>query len=257
MDGSLTALAPKGAPGVPSIGLAPPSQSASTSTSQTVTATVKDGSGNPLPGVAVTFQVLSGPNAGQTGSGTTNTTGQTTFTVTSATAGMDSIQASFTDTTGALHTSNSVQATFTSGTTLISGLTVRDTTNAPKWSVQQNLQVGNVLYGDRSYTLTAAPTLVIGASWIRDANGSKTYTGNPLVTFSLSQQADVFVGLDKRDPRPAWLDATWSDTGVTETASNGPTYEVFRKTFPAGSVSLGPNSATGLTGVSTYTIAAR
>jgi hypothetical protein len=169
---------------------------------------------------------------------------------------MDSIQASFTDSSGGTHTSNPAQATFTSGTPLISNLTVSDTTNAAKWSVQQNLQVGNVLYGDRAYTLSAAPTLVTGAAWIRDANSSKAFTGNPMVTFTLGQQADVFVGLDKRLARPAWIDATWSDTGVTETASNGPIYEVFRKTFAAGSVSLGPNPPTGAAGGSMYTIAA-
>jgi len=39
---------------------------------------------------------------------------------------------------------------------------------------------------------------------------------------------------------------------MTETGA-GVTYEVFQKTFPAGTVSLGPNGGTG-TGRSTYTI---
>jgi hypothetical protein len=242
-------------PGPPSITLAPASQSAGTGVSQTVTATVLDGSGNPLTGTTVNFSVLTGPNAGQTAGAVTDGAGHAPFTVTSTTAGTDTIQASFVDSTATTRTSNQVQATFTTGATggvVITNLSVFDTTRAGMWSVQQNLQVGDVLYGDRTYTLTAAPSLVIGDTWIQDANGSKAFTGNPLVTFTVNQQADVFVGMDQRVGRPAWLDATWSDTGLTETGTGPVTYELFRKTFAAGSVALDP---VGLTTASMYTIA--
>ncbi|MBF6558015.1 MAG: hypothetical protein IVW52_18060 [Acidimicrobiales bacterium] len=100
--------------------------------------------------------------------------------------------------------------------------------------------------------MTVAPSQVIGDAWIRDPNGSKAFAGNPLVTFTINQQADVFVGTDKRVGRPAWLDGTWSDTGPTETATGPVTYELFRKAFAAGSVALGPVSGTA---VAMYTIA--
>jgi glucose/arabinose dehydrogenase len=254
----VTGSTPPPPPGPPSITLAPASQSAGTGVSQTVTATVLDGSGNPLPGTTVNFSVLTGPNAGQTASPVTDGAGHAAFTVTSTTVGTDTIQASFVDSTATTRTSNQVQVTFTTGTTggvVITNLSVADTTRANMWSVQQNLQVGNVLYGDRTYTLTAAPSLLIGDTWIRDANGSKAYTGNPLVTFTINQQADVFVGMDKRAGRPAWLDSTWTDTGLTETGTGPVTYEIFSKTFAAGTVSLGPNSSTGSTSLSMYTIA--
>src|SRR6202030_2427617 len=143
---------------------------------------------------------------------------------------------SFVDSTATTRTSNAVQVTFTTPTTggvVVSNLTVYDTTRAAQWSVQPNLQDGAVIYADRTYTLTVAPSLVIGDTWIRDTNGSKAFTGNPLVTFTINQQASVFVGMDKRVPRPAWLDSTWSDTGMTETATGPVTYEVFSKTLPA------------------------
>ncbi len=245
-------------PGPPTITLAPTTQSAGTGTAQTLTATVADGSGNPLTGTIVTFNVVSGPNAGQTAPANSDSTGHAAFTDTSATAGTDTVQASFVDSAGTTRTSNQAQVTFTTSTTggvAISNLSVNDTTRASMWSVQQNLQVGAVIYADRTYTLTAVPSIVMGDTWIRDTNGSKTFTGNPLLTFTINQQADVFVGMDVRVGRPAWLDGTWSDTGLTETATGPVTYELFRKTFAAGSVALGPLGTT--TAVSMYTIAVR
>ena len=244
-------------PGPPSVTVAPASQNAFTGVAQTVTATALDGSGNPLTGTTVTFNVVSGPNAGQSSRTTTDGSGHAAYSVTSATAGTDTIEASFVDSTATTRTSNAVQVTFTTPTTggvVVSNLTVYDTTRAAQWSVQPNLQDGAVIYADRTYTLTVAPSALIGDTWIRDTNGSKTFTGNPLVTFTINQQASVFVGMDTRVGRPAWLDSTWSDTGMSETATGPVTYEVFSKTFPAGPVSLGP---LGVGTASMYTIALR
>jgi hypothetical protein len=77
------------------------------------------------------------------------------------------------------------------------------------------------------------------------------------VTFAINQQAVIYVGMDQRAGRPAWQDTTWTDTGTTETGTGPVTYQLFSKTFAAGTVALGPNTATGNTGVSMYTIAAR
>ena len=50
--------------------------------------------GSPIPGVTVGFRILTGPNAGATGSGNTGVNGQTTFTYTgTGGAGTDTIQA--------------------------------------------------------------------------------------------------------------------------------------------------------------------
>jgi uncharacterized repeat protein (TIGR01451 family) len=245
-------------PGPPTITLSPASQSALTGTAQTVTAATLDGSGNPITGTTVTFNVLSGPDAGQTATAITDSAGHATFSLNGATAGTDTVQASFVDATSTTRTSNQVQVTFTSptvGGVVISNLTVYDTTNASKWTAQQNLQLGAVIYADRTYTLNAAPSQLFGATWIQDTNGSKTFTGNPIVTFTINQQANVYVGMDKRVGRPAWLDTTWTDTGLTETATGPVTYELFVKTFPAGTVALGPVGVASTTAASMYTIA--
>jgi hypothetical protein len=88
-------------------------------TTHTVTATVLDNTGAPIAGITVTFAVTSGPNTGTTGTGTspTNAAGQASFTYSdTGGAGTDTIVASFHDSTGALHTSNSVTKIWTSAT---------------------------------------------------------------------------------------------------------------------------------------------
>jgi glucose/arabinose dehydrogenase len=137
----------------------------------------------------------------------------------------------------------------------ISNLQVSDGANSGNWSIQSNLQAGNVSFGDRSFTFSAVPAAVAGSRWIRTANSSKAYTGNPLVTFSLSAAADVYVALDNRSPLPSWVDSSWVDSGadltMAESASVSRGFSLFRKRFNAGTVSLGP---WGNTGTSMYTV---
>jgi len=64
----------------------------------TVTATIKNGSNVPQSGIEVTFTVVSGPNAGDTGTDTTDGNGEATFTYTGdGGTGTDVIQACYTN----------------------------------------------------------------------------------------------------------------------------------------------------------------
>ncbi len=134
-------------------------------------------------------------------------------------------------------------------------LVVNDGANSADWSVQTNLQAGNVAYGDRTYTWSAVPAAVAGGSWIRTANDSKAYTGTPLVSFTIAAAADVYVALDNRAPLPAWVDSSWADSGAdltqAESASVSRGFSLFRKRFNAGTVTLGPWNNTG---TSMYTV---
>ena len=91
--------APAGLPcTIPASGitLEPPSQTHPAGTTATVTAKVTDIEGKPVAGEEVSFEVTSGPNAGRTGSATTDASGEATFTYTgSLSAGTDSVVASF------------------------------------------------------------------------------------------------------------------------------------------------------------------
>ncbi|HEV2954343.1 MAG TPA: hypothetical protein VG015_09645, partial [Candidatus Dormibacteraeota bacterium] len=115
------------------------------------------------------------------------------------------------------------------------------------WTVQQDLQVGNLGWSDRTYTLTSIPTNLWGSQWIHPAMACKTATNNPEVTFSIGAASNVNVALDVRvSPKPSWLTG-WTDTGtqIVDNESTPAHLEVFSKTFSAGSVALGPNAGSG------------
>ena len=97
------------------ITLTPASSTNPLGTSHTVTATVA-GTGDPVVGRSVTFTVVSGPNAGVTGSDSTDSNGQASFTYTTSTSslpGTDTIEASFVNSQGATVTSTQVTKTWT------------------------------------------------------------------------------------------------------------------------------------------------
>ena len=86
--------------------LSPPGQSESVGTTRTVTGNFSNSCG-PLSNTTVNFSVTNGPNAGRTGSGTTDSNGSASFSYSSARAGTDTLQASVTNPNGDI-TSNFV-----------------------------------------------------------------------------------------------------------------------------------------------------
>jgi hypothetical protein len=136
----------------------------------------------------------------------------------------------------------------------ITNLQVSDGANSGNWSVQTNLQPGNTVYGDRSFTFASVPAVVAGGAWIRAANASKAYTASPLATFSLAAAADVYIAFDNRAAIPSWVDASWADTGSDLTTAEGTAtraFSLYKKRFTAGTVTLGPIANTG---ISMYTV---
>ncbi len=76
------------------VGLSPVTATNPVGTDHTVTAFAQASSGAPVPGVTITFKVLTGPNAGKSGNGTTGADGKTSFTYhDDGGAGTDTIQA--------------------------------------------------------------------------------------------------------------------------------------------------------------------
>jgi hypothetical protein len=76
------------------VGLSPATATNPVGTSHTVTAFTQAVNNAPVPGVTVVFRVMTGPNAGKNGSGTTGADGKTSFTYTdTAGPGIDRIQA--------------------------------------------------------------------------------------------------------------------------------------------------------------------
>ncbi len=77
--------------------LAPSSQDVNVGATASVTATLQDDVGNPVANRTVSFEVTSGPNAGQTGSTLTDSNGKATFSYSSAVTGSDTVVARFVD----------------------------------------------------------------------------------------------------------------------------------------------------------------
>jgi hypothetical protein len=228
------------------LSVAPATQSVAAGATATYTVHTSVSSGSPdaitltgggaPAGATISFS----PNPVAPGSDSTMTVATSSTTP----AGTSSLTVTGSDSFGTHSAGTSLAVTTGGGGLTITGLTVADSANASHWSLQSNLAVGDLQYGDRTYTLTAIPAALRGAQWIRTANGSKAAAGNPLVTFTISQQAVVSVAVDTRLGRRTWMDSSWVDAGVhlTNSESAPKTFEVFQKTFPAGQVALSPNS---------------
>lgn len=109
------------------ISLSPATATNLVGTDHTVTATVADTAGVPQVGITVNFVVVSGPNAGTTGSAVTDASGIASFIYTGkGGVGTDTIQASFTDKNGVVVTSNTVTKDWTAPLGKISGLKFSD-----------------------------------------------------------------------------------------------------------------------------------
>ncbi len=127
---------------------------------------------------------------------------------------------------------------------LIKALTVNDTENSADWSIQQNLQVGDVVYGDRTYKFTQVPQELMGSEWIRTACDSKIYSTDE-ASFTAKSDIAVYVGLDTRATSiPDWLSG-WTATGETLVSDNSSVgYNLYKKDYATNSpVILGTNGA--------------
>src|SRR5207245_2421532 len=91
--------------------LAPAAQTHGLGTTATISATFTNSCGQALSNVAVNFAAASGPNAGRTGTGTTDVNGVATFSYTSQLVGTDTFRASITNLVGTI-TSNPVTVTW-------------------------------------------------------------------------------------------------------------------------------------------------
>ena len=132
----------------------------------------------------------------------------------------------------------------------ISGLQVADPANAIDWSIGRALNDGHFAFGDRGSLLQGIPGPLLGMNSIRTANDSRSFAGNPLVSFTIDREADVYVALDQRVvPLPPWLDDTWTADGtllVRESLVDFRPATLYRKRHPAGPVSLGPVARGGV-----------
>jgi hypothetical protein len=133
---------------------------------------------------------------------------------------------------------------------IIKNLDVKDNTDmlgngitrADQWSIAKNLQVGDILFPDRTHKTATIPLEYVGAEWIRTAMDSKGYDGSPLAEFTVGSDAIVMVAMDSRfdgngATPPSWL-SSWSFTegDVILDDTNPVTFNLYKKMFKAGSI---------------------
>lgn len=125
--------------------------------------------------------------------------------------------------------------------TLIKELEVNDRASKYSWSIQQGLDTGKEVFGDRSCKFTSVPEQLKGAEWIRTACDSKKYTGDE-ASFTAAKDITVYLGLDTRaEGNAAWL-SDWTKTDLTLTDDGNPnvTYNIYKKDVKSGQkVTLG------------------
>ena len=116
---------------------------------------------------------------------------------------------------------------------LIKSLTIKDAANAADWSIQNNLQTGDVIYGDRANTFTNVSNYLKGAEWIRMACDSKNLQSD-VAEFTAGSAITVYIGLDTRVSNlPSWLSG-WTANDYILQASNDVTYKIYQKNFNQG-----------------------
>ncbi len=129
--------------------------------------------------------------------------------------------------------------------TLIRDVKIADSGNASDWSIQNGLNSGDKVFGDRDFTFASVPESVQGAEWLRTACDSKKYGGDQ-ANFTVSGDATVMVGVDTRleASLPTWLSG-WTKTAdvLTDNSTNPQvTYQLYRKDVKAGErVTIGVN----------------
>jgi hypothetical protein len=167
--------------------LAPPTQTHFVGTTATVTGTLDNGCGQPLQGATENFDVLSGPDAGLTGSGVTDVNGQADFTYTGVAVGTDVLDSTVMNPAGTI-TSNDVDVKWvstplTGGTFVIGDL--NDAVGTPvtfwgaKWWKLNSLSGGRAPAAFKGFALhISGPTC--GDTWTSTPGNSPPPPPGPL-----------------------------------------------------------------------------
>ncbi len=130
---------------------------------------------------------------------------------------------------------------------LIERLLVTDTSynnnawNYQYWALDNEVAVGDLIYGDRDFTWTTLPAEVIGSEAVLTACDHKYPTGD-LAEMTVMTDATIYAAIDQRVTTPgAWLNG-WTNTDLTALSSNNVTYIFYSYEAKAGeTIILGTN----------------
>lgn len=117
---------------------------------------------------------------------------------------------------------------------------------------------GQEYYADASFTLTTIPSSLDHQAWILTRQSDSSNATLDFLTFTANRSVVVNIAYDKRGTPPTWLSSSFTDTGETlvTTDPGASPLNLWRKQYPAGSITLGGNLAAGASGASSmYAIA--
>ncbi|WP_161890526.1 malectin domain-containing carbohydrate-binding protein [Pontibacter russatus] len=105
------------------------------------------------------------------------------------------------------------------------------------------LAVGARTYTDRTNQVTSVPAVLSGSELVQTANDDKWNTSTSLLSFNLSESATVYIAYDPRATAlPSWLSGWQKLTDRVGVNDSKISYmNIYSKSFPAGTVSLGGN----------------
>ncbi len=139
---------------------------------------------------------------------------------------------------------------------LIQNLVPNDTSLYSYWSIDTDLQTGDIVFGDREgVTYSTLPSELIGAECIVTPCDAKFLTED-LASFTAGADITVYVALDSRTVTsygvPSWMSG-WTDTGLSAVNSKDVTFSLYSLDVASGeSVTLGENG--GSSGCVGYTV---
>ena len=139
-----------------------------------------------------------------------------------------------------------------SGGKYITQLTILDSSTSSNWNLDTDIQLGDLVFGDRDVTYTSLPDGIIGAEAVVTACDAKNSTGT-LATFVAGADIDVYIALDSRVTTvPSWM-SDCEKTDQTAINSKDVTFDLYRKSVSAGeTVTLGANGQSS--GCVNYTV---
>ncbi|MBE6848411.1 MAG: rhamnogalacturonan lyase [Ruminococcus sp.] len=125
--------------------------------------------------------------------------------------------------------------------TVVESIQTFDPATHQFWKVDDKIQVGDFIFGDRDFTYTQLPAELEGAEAILTPCDAK-FLKTDLAVLTAAKDMTVYVAMDSRvEPLPAWLD-DWTKTDMTAASSNDVVFHLYAKELNAAqSVTLGAN----------------
>lgn len=124
---------------------------------------------------------------------------------------------------------------------LIRNLVPADETYYSSWSIDTELAVGDLVFGDRDVTFTTIPDALIGAEHILTPCDAKGIEAD-LAAFTSGADMTVYIGIDSRvNPVPDWL-SDWNNTEQQLINNKNASFNLYARNVSKGEeVTLGKN----------------